>query len=52
MAEEEEQHQPREEVEARTDTAPEPMDPVPRGNILSEPDEHSRPGEMPPPLKP
>ena len=51
MPDEKDQHEPRDDIEARDETAPEPMEPAPRGNVLSEPDEKSLPGAMPPPLK-
>ena len=40
----------KEQVEAREDSAPEPIEPTPRGNVHSEPADEDLPGEMPPPL--
>ena len=49
MPEEEEQHEPKQDVHARAETAPEPPETAPRGNVLSEPDA-DEPGECPAPL--
>lgn len=49
MPTDKDQHEPKQEVEARAESEPEPPETSPRGNVYSERDD-DKPGEAPQPL--